>query len=128
MNKGFTLIEVISIIIILSVVSILSFSSMTKTLKDTDAQEVETFKEQIIASTSVYVETFINNHFIGENTENIYLQELFNEKFLTKNITNPTDCDNANVVITATKNADKTISYQVYCLKNGEYSELKKAS
>ena len=128
MKNGFTLVEMIAIIVILAVVSVLSFSSMTKTLKNTDDQELQTFKGNIENACSVYVESFINNHFVGTDTEDIYLLELMNEKFLSKSMKNPTDCDNEHVVITATKNADKTISYQVRCLKGNTYSELKKVS
>ena len=102
---------------------------MTKTIKNVDAEEMKTFKDQVINTCSVYVETFISEHFLnGAVTEDIMLSTLIDQKFLSKNMTNPSDCEMENIVITAKKEEDKTISYQVRCLKSGVYSELKKAS
>ena len=128
-KKGFTLIELISMIIILAVISILSITTLTKTMKNSNVKEIETFKDQIINACGVYVETFINEHFTSSNEEEILLTELMEEKFLTTNITNPTSCDNSNVVVLATKNlSDRTVSYEVYCKSGSSYNELEKAS
>lgn len=128
MKKGFTLVEMISIIIILSVIAVLSFSSMTKTIKNVDTEELTAYKNQLENICSVYVEAFIDNHFISSNTEDITLTTLINEKFVSSSLSNPTNCRTENIVITAKKESNKTVSYQVRCLENGVYSELKKAS
>ena len=128
MKKGFTLVEMISIIIILSVVVLLSFSSMTKTIKNVDTEELSAYKNQLENICSVYVEAFIDNHFISGDTEDIALTTLIDEKFVSNSLTNPTNCRKENIVITATKKSDKTISYKVRCYENNEYKELKKAS
>ncbi len=128
-KKGFTLIELISMIIILAVISVLSFSTLTKTMKNAGVKEVDTFKDQLINACGIYVETFIGEHFSSSNTEDIYFTKLIEEKFLTNNITNPTDCDDSNIVVKATKNlTTKTVSYEVYCKIDSSYNELKKAS
>ena len=123
-NRGFTLAELISIIIILSVITILSFSSMTKTLKKTTVKELESFKDQIKNASSIYIESNINDYFNGINEETFSLETLINNKYLSDEISNPSNCDNTNIVIKATKNIDYTISYQVYCNNNETLEEL----
>ena len=129
MKNGFTLLEMISIIIILSVIAILSFSSMTKTIKKIDTEELSAYEDAIKNSCSVYIESFINEHFLnGTNREEIMLTTLMDEKFINRNLGNPTDCSTENIVVIAKKESNKTISYKVRCLIDGTYSELKKAS
>lgn len=117
-NKGFTLVELIAMIIILSVIMLLSFSSLTNALKRTKLKEIDNFKDKLITSTTLYVETHLSNYPTLETnggTAEINVSELIDKGYVDSEIENPTTCAIANTYIEVKKQEDMTLSYEVKC-------------
>ena len=118
MKKGFTLVEVMAVVIVLSVIAVVSFTSLTKSIKDAQIKEEKTFVTNVTNASSTYIETNLDNidelKEVGE--EYIFtLNDLIEGDYLPSDISNPTDCDNENIQIKATKNSRKIIEYEVSC-------------
>lgn len=120
-NKGFTLVELIAVIVVLAVVSLLSFISLTRTLKDSQIKEEESYKEALKTAAQLYIETNLNDYPALENVGGniqITINSLIEKGYIKKDVKNPTSCLVNDTFILAVKQTNKTIKYTVYC--NGE--------
>ena len=118
MKKGFTLVELIAIIIIFAIISALAFASFTKMMKNTKTDELENYKEQLINSTTIYVEMNLSSFpelNVAGGTVIVTANELIDEGYISSDIKEPETCSIAATSIKISKEADNTISYNVVC-------------
>jgi len=117
-NKGFTLVELIAVVVIISVISVMSFASLTKTIKNSQIKEIEVFETNLKTAAQVYVETNLTKFPELDNAGGhiqINASTLITEKYLDKDIDNPSKCNLNDTFLVALKTADNTIEYAVYC-------------
>ena len=135
-NKGYTLIELISVIALLSIVLILGVYSVTNFLIDSKDKSfnilVNSFEDGVLeAYTSCLsnptIASFCTNHDMPSNgnSDTIYLRELINEEFVEK-FKNPwntsEECDVNTSYVRVTRNNANSISFTYKtCLKCGNH-------
>lgn len=117
-NKGFTLVELIGIIIIFALISVLAFTSFTKMMKNTKTNELESYKEQLINSATMYIEMNLDSFpELNEIGGNIIVTAIMlsNEDYVSNDIKAPDECPFDKTSIKILKEEDNTLSYSVIC-------------
>lgn len=116
MKKGFTLVELIAIIIVLSVITTITFVSLTRSIKKSETQELDTYKEIVRAAAEVYV-SLKGDEVIPEitlgNGYQILTSTLVEEGFIKSSISVPDKCPTSVVTVTQTNNL--RFIYDVTC-------------
>ena len=115
-NRGFTLIELMAIIIITSTIGILSYASLSSTIKNNKLRETSTFKNSLISAAKLYMLASQENYSDMENENfdtRILCREMIENKYLNKNINNPTDINIFAYYVRVYKDANNFLQYEV---------------
>ena len=115
-NRGFTLIELMAIIIITSTIGILSYASLSSTIKNNKLRETSTFENSLISAAKLYMLASQENYSDMENEEydtRKLCREMIENKYLNKNINNPTDINIFAYYVRVYKDANNFLQYEV---------------
>ena len=115
-NRGFTLIELMAIIIITSTIGILSYASLSSTIKNNKLRETSTFENSLISAAKLYMLASQENYSDMENEDfdtRILCREMIENKYLNKNINNPTDINIFAYYVRVYKDANNFLQYEV---------------
>lgn len=92
-NRGFTLLELISVIAILSIIGLISIPSINKAFKTSNADKTESLKQDIANDIEVFLETSCGSERYNELIENkkttVLLSELVYCGLINDKIYNP---------------------------------------
>ena len=115
-NKGFTLIELMAIIIITSTIGILSYASLSSTIKNNKLREQNIFENSLISAAKLYMlasqEKYSNMESENFDTK-ILCGEMIKNKYLNRNINNPTDINIYAYYVRVYKDGDNFLTYDV---------------
>lgn len=115
-NRGFTLIELMAIIIITSTIGILSYASLSSTIKNNKLRETSIFENSLISAAKLYMLASQENYPDMENENfdtRILCREMIENKYLNKNINNPTDINIFAYYVRVYKDANNFLQYEV---------------
>ena len=115
-NRGFTLIELMAIIIITSTIGILSYASLSSTIKNNKLRETSIFENSLISAAKLYMLAYQENYsdMESENFDTrILCREMIENKYLNKNINNPTDINIFAYYVRVYKDANNFLQYEV---------------
>lgn len=115
-NRGFTLIELMAIIIITSTIGILSYASLSSTIKNNKLREKSVFENSLISAAKLYMLASQENYPDMENENfdtRILCREMIENKYLNKNINNPTDINIFAYYVRVYKDANNFLQYEV---------------
>lgn len=115
-NRGFTLIELMAIIIITSTIGILSYASLSSTIKNNKLRETSIFENSLISAAKLYMLAYQENYSDMENENfdtRILCREMIENKYLNKNINNPTDINIFAYYVRVYKDANNFLQYEV---------------
>ena len=91
-NKGFTLIEILSVITLITVIGLVSVYSVTNQLRNQEEKTYENYKEIILNATELYVEQnreLYPNLVEVNDTVNITVNDLIESEYLKEDLKNP---------------------------------------
>ena len=115
-NRGFTLIELMAIIIITSTIGILSYASLSSTIKNNKLRETSIFENSLISAAKLYMLAYQENYSDMESVNfdtRILCREMIENKYLNKNINNPTDINILAYYVRVYKDANNFLQYEV---------------
>ena len=115
-NRGFTLIELMAIIIITSTIGILSYASLSSSIKNNKLREKSVFENNLISAAKLYMLASQENYSDMENENfdtRILCREMIENKYLNKNINNPTDINIFAYYVRVYKDANNFLQYEV---------------
>ncbi len=115
-NRGFTLIELMAIIIITSTIGILSYASLSSTIKNNKLRETSIFENSLISAAKLYMLAYQENYSDMESVNfdtRILCREMIENKYLNKNINNPTDINIFAYYVRVYKDANNFLQYEV---------------
>lgn len=115
-NRGFTLIELMAIIIITSTIGILSYASLSSSIKNNKLRENSIFENNLISAAKLYMLASQENYSDMENENfdtRILCREMIENKYLNKNINNPTDINIFAYYVRVYKDANNFLQYEV---------------
>ena len=100
-NKGFTLIEIVTVIALLSIVGIITLPKINDAIKTSRADQLEEVRENIVKSTEVYLNNKCGrdtyNKLIDNDEVRIYLNSIKECGLIDKKIYNPVSGDYFNI-------------------------------
>ena len=115
-NRGFTLIELMAIIIITSTIGILSYASLSSSIKNNKLREKNIFENSLISAAKLYMlasqEKYSNMESEVFDTK-ILCGEMIKNKYLNKNINNPTDINIYAYYVRVYKDENNFLKYDV---------------
>lgn len=89
-KKGFTLVELMGVIVILGLILVISIPTIINTLRESEIEEVEIFKQELyMAAESYYLENIHRFDFSVNPTQNVYVNELIDEGYISGTRINP---------------------------------------
>ncbi len=115
-NRGFTLIELMAIIIITSTIGILSYASLSSSIKNNKLRETSIFENSLISAAKLYMLAYQENYSDMESVNfdtRILCREMIENKYLNKNINNPTDINIFAYYVRVYKDANNFLQYEV---------------
>lgn len=102
-NKGFTLLEMMSVLILLIIILLVAVPNITKTIKKDKVNQLAKYEETVCNAASAYIEEE------GSDLTEISGDILISENYVADNLTNPETKKNVSedsVIISISSNGD----------------------
>ncbi len=100
LEKGFTLVELMAILVILAVMMLVTVPSITRTLKDSQKNEMAEYEKTVCLAAQTYMQVEHRDSNLSVHSYTVSLEELRKGGYITESLKNPTtDSYDGNVEI-----------------------------